>query len=57
MCEYEELFCVLYLGRDSPTTNEGAEEQEETMPVPEDLSTSTGLQHNNRTDKPTGVWM
>ncbi|XP_060781806.1 DNA-binding protein Ikaros isoform X4 [Neoarius graeffei] len=41
-------------GRDSPTTNEGAEEQEETMPVPEDLSTSTGLQHNNRTDKPTG---
>lgn len=57
MCEHEELFCVLYLGRDSPTTNEGAEEQEETMPVPEDLSTSTGLQHNNRTDKPTGVWM
>ncbi|XP_026794854.1 DNA-binding protein Ikaros isoform X3 [Pangasianodon hypophthalmus] len=41
-------------GRDSPTTNEGAEEQEEAMPVPEDLSTSTGLQHNNRTDKPTG---
>ncbi|XP_053535656.1 DNA-binding protein Ikaros isoform X4 [Ictalurus punctatus] len=41
-------------GRDSPTTNEGAEEQEEAMPVPEDLSTSTGLQQNNRTDKPTG---
>ncbi|XP_046730016.1 DNA-binding protein Ikaros isoform X4 [Silurus meridionalis] len=41
-------------GRDSPTTNEGAEDQEEAMPVPEDLSTSTGLQHNNRTDKPTG---
>ncbi|XP_053477095.1 DNA-binding protein Ikaros isoform X2 [Ictalurus furcatus] len=40
-------------GRDSPTTNEGAEEQEEAMPVPEDLSTSTGLQQNNRTDKPT----
>ncbi|KAI5606765.1 DNA-binding protein Ikaros isoform X2, partial [Silurus asotus] len=40
-------------GRDSPTTNEGAEDQEEAMPVPEDLSTSTGLQHNNRTDKPT----
>ncbi|XP_060728361.1 DNA-binding protein Ikaros isoform X2 [Tachysurus vachellii] len=40
-------------GRDSPTTNEGGEEQEEAMPVPEDLSTSTGLQHNNRNDKPT----
>ncbi|XP_036429933.1 DNA-binding protein Ikaros isoform X1 [Colossoma macropomum] len=39
-------------GRDSPPTNEGGEEQEEAMPVPEDLSASTGLQHNNRTDKP-----
>ncbi|XP_043110764.1 DNA-binding protein Ikaros isoform X5 [Puntigrus tetrazona] len=39
-------------GRDSPTANEGAEDQDEAMPVPEDLSASTGLQHNNRTDKP-----
>ncbi|XP_007240369.1 DNA-binding protein Ikaros isoform X1 [Astyanax mexicanus] len=39
-------------GRDSPVTNEGGEEQDEAMPVPEDLSASTGLQHNNRTDKP-----
>ncbi|XP_017580577.1 DNA-binding protein Ikaros isoform X3 [Pygocentrus nattereri] len=41
-------------GRDSPATNEGGEEQEEAMPVPEDLSASTGLQHNNRTDKAAG---
>ncbi|XP_058242116.1 DNA-binding protein Ikaros isoform X4 [Hemibagrus wyckioides] len=41
-------------GTDSPTTNEGGEEQEEAMPVPEDLSTSTGLQSNTRTDKATG---
>ncbi|XP_007240375.1 DNA-binding protein Ikaros isoform X6 [Astyanax mexicanus] len=41
-------------GRDSPVTNEGGEEQDEAMPVPEDLSASTGLQHNNRTDKPVG---
>lgn len=41
-------------GRDSPVTNEGGEEQDEPMPVPEDLSASTGLQHNNRTDKPAG---
>ncbi|XP_026873455.1 DNA-binding protein Ikaros isoform X2 [Electrophorus electricus] len=39
-------------GRDSPATNEGGEDQEEAMPVPEDLSTSTGLQHNHRSDKP-----
>ncbi|XP_066535349.1 DNA-binding protein Ikaros isoform X2 [Hoplias malabaricus] len=39
-------------GRDSPVTNEGGDDQEEPMPVPEDLSASTGLQHNNRTDKP-----
>ncbi|XP_050981705.1 DNA-binding protein Ikaros isoform X4 [Labeo rohita] len=40
-------------GRDSPTANEGGEDQDEAMPVPEDLSASTGLQHNNnRTDKP-----
>uniref|UniRef100_A0A671LT57 DNA-binding protein Ikaros-like n=1 Tax=Sinocyclocheilus anshuiensis TaxID=1608454 RepID=A0A671LT57_9TELE len=38
--------------RDSPTANEGGEDQDEAMPVPEDLSASTGLQHNNRTDKP-----
>ncbi|XP_072534022.1 DNA-binding protein Ikaros isoform X4 [Salminus brasiliensis] len=41
-------------GRDSPVTNEAGEEQEEAMPVPEDLSASTGLQHNNRVDKPVG---
>ncbi|XP_052007504.1 DNA-binding protein Ikaros-like isoform X1 [Xyrauchen texanus] len=39
-------------GTDSPTANEGGEDQDEAMPVPEDLSASTGLQHNNRTDKP-----
>ncbi|XP_009305499.1 DNA-binding protein Ikaros isoform X2 [Danio rerio] len=40
-------------GRDSPmNANEGGEDQDEAMPVPEDLSASTGLQHNNRTDKP-----
>ncbi|XP_039528403.1 DNA-binding protein Ikaros isoform X6 [Pimephales promelas] len=41
-------------GRDSPTAIEGGEDQDEAMPVPEDLSASTGLQHNNRTDKPLG---
>ncbi|XP_052007507.1 DNA-binding protein Ikaros-like isoform X4 [Xyrauchen texanus] len=41
-------------GTDSPTANEGGEDQDEAMPVPEDLSASTGLQHNNRTDKPLG---
>ncbi|XP_005156677.1 DNA-binding protein Ikaros isoform X5 [Danio rerio] len=42
-------------GRDSPmNANEGGEDQDEAMPVPEDLSASTGLQHNNRTDKPLG---
>uniref|UniRef100_A0A8C2AD84 IKAROS family zinc finger 1 (Ikaros) n=1 Tax=Cyprinus carpio TaxID=7962 RepID=A0A8C2AD84_CYPCA len=39
-------------GGDSPNANEGGEDQDEAMPVPEDLSASTGLQHNNRTDKP-----
>lgn len=47
-------FSTLCLGRDSPTANEGGEDQDEAMPVPEDLSASTGLQHNNRTDKPLG---
>ncbi|XP_056326938.1 DNA-binding protein Ikaros isoform X4 [Danio aesculapii] len=42
-------------GRDSPmNANEGGEDQDEAMPVPEDLSASTGLQHNNRIDKPLG---
>uniref|UniRef100_A0A8C2DWF5 IKAROS family zinc finger 1 (Ikaros) n=1 Tax=Cyprinus carpio TaxID=7962 RepID=A0A8C2DWF5_CYPCA len=41
-------------GGDSPNANEGGEDQDEAMPVPEDLSASTGLQHNNRTDKPLG---
>ncbi|XP_062851213.1 DNA-binding protein Ikaros isoform X7 [Trichomycterus rosablanca] len=40
-------------GRESPVTNDGGDEQEEAMPIPEDLSTSTGLQ-NNRTDKLSG---
>uniref|UniRef100_A0A673IDU1 DNA-binding protein Ikaros-like n=1 Tax=Sinocyclocheilus rhinocerous TaxID=307959 RepID=A0A673IDU1_9TELE len=40
--------------RDSPNANEAGEDQDEAMPVPEDLSASTGLQHNNRTDKPLG---
>ncbi|XP_052469517.1 DNA-binding protein Ikaros-like isoform X4 [Carassius gibelio] len=39
-------------GGDSPNANDGGEDQDEAMPVPEDLSASTGLQHNNRTDKP-----
>ncbi|XP_016368151.1 DNA-binding protein Ikaros-like isoform X2 [Sinocyclocheilus rhinocerous] len=39
-------------GGDSPNANEAGEDQDEAMPVPEDLSASTGLQHNNRTDKP-----
>ncbi|XP_059373932.1 DNA-binding protein Ikaros-like isoform X5 [Carassius carassius] len=39
-------------GGDSPNANEVGEDQDEAMPVPEDLSASTGLQHNNRTDKP-----
>ncbi|XP_052469520.1 DNA-binding protein Ikaros-like isoform X7 [Carassius gibelio] len=41
-------------GGDSPNANDGGEDQDEAMPVPEDLSASTGLQHNNRTDKPLG---
>ncbi|KAI7805155.1 DNA-binding protein Ikaros isoform X6 [Triplophysa rosa] len=37
-------------GKDSPTANEGGDDQDEAMPIPEDLSASTGLQ-NNRTEK------
>lgn len=46
-------FSTLCSGRDSPTANEGGDDQDEAMPIPEDLSASTGLQ-NNRTDKPLG---
>ncbi len=53
-CVYIGNFSTLCSGRDSPTANEGGEDQDEAMPVPEDLSASTGLQHNNRTDKPLG---
>ncbi|XP_012693850.2 DNA-binding protein Ikaros isoform X3 [Clupea harengus] len=38
-------------GRDSPLANEASEEMDEAMPVPEDLSATSSLQQNNRTDK------
>ncbi|XP_076142278.1 DNA-binding protein Ikaros isoform X3 [Alosa pseudoharengus] len=38
-------------GRDSPPANEASEETDEAMLVPEDLSATSGLQQNNRTDK------
>uniref|UniRef100_A0AAY4ERT9 C2H2-type domain-containing protein n=1 Tax=Denticeps clupeoides TaxID=299321 RepID=A0AAY4ERT9_9TELE len=38
-------------GRDSPTANETSEDTDEAMPVPEDLSATSSLQQNNRTDK------
>ncbi|XP_010896381.1 DNA-binding protein Ikaros isoform X4 [Esox lucius] len=38
-------------GRDSPPQNEVSEENDESMPVPEDLSASSNLQHNNRGEK------
>uniref|UniRef100_A0A4W5P885 IKAROS family zinc finger 1 (Ikaros) n=1 Tax=Hucho hucho TaxID=62062 RepID=A0A4W5P885_9TELE len=38
-------------GRDSPPPNDVSEENDEAMPVPEDLSASSNLQHNNRGDK------
>ncbi|XP_048126456.1 DNA-binding protein Ikaros isoform X8 [Alosa alosa] len=41
-------------GRDSPPANEASEETDEAMPVPEDLSATSGLQQNNRTDKGLG---
>ncbi|TRY87163.1 hypothetical protein DNTS_024229 [Danionella cerebrum] len=41
-------------GRDSPSAIDGGEEQDEAMPVPEDLSASAGLQHNHRSEKPLG---
>ncbi|XP_062375515.1 DNA-binding protein Ikaros isoform X4 [Sardina pilchardus] len=37
-------------GQDSPLANEASEEMDEAMPVPEDLSATSGLQQNNRTD-------
>lgn len=51
---YTGNFSTLCSEGDSPTANEAGEDQDEAMPVPEDLSASTGLQHNNRTDKPLG---
>ncbi|XP_076142280.1 DNA-binding protein Ikaros isoform X5 [Alosa pseudoharengus] len=41
-------------GRDSPPANEASEETDEAMLVPEDLSATSGLQQNNRTDKGLG---
>ncbi|XP_063047818.1 DNA-binding protein Ikaros isoform X3 [Engraulis encrasicolus] len=41
-------------GRDSPPPNEASEEMDESMPVPEDLSSTAGLQQNNRADKGLG---
>lgn len=41
-------------GRDSPPPNEASEEMDESMPVPEDLSSTAGLQQNNRADKSLG---
>ncbi|KAL2083662.1 hypothetical protein ACEWY4_021435 [Coilia grayii] len=41
-------------GRDSPPANEASEEMDESMPVPEDLSATAGLQQNNRADKGLG---
>ncbi|XP_071235958.1 DNA-binding protein Ikaros-like isoform X5 [Salvelinus alpinus] len=38
-------------GRDSPPPNDVSEDQDEAMLVPEDLSASSNLQHNNRGDK------
>ncbi|XP_030626986.1 DNA-binding protein Ikaros [Chanos chanos] len=38
--------------RESPVATEAVEEPEETMPVPEDLSTSSSLQQNSRAEKP-----
>ncbi|CAB1343424.1 unnamed protein product [Coregonus sp. 'balchen'] len=38
-------------GRDSPPPNDVSEDNDEAMPVPEDLSASSNLQHNNRGDK------
>lgn len=35
-------------GRDSPPANEASEDTDEAMPVPEDLSATSGLQQNNR---------
>uniref|UniRef100_A0A8C5DB36 C2H2-type domain-containing protein n=2 Tax=Gouania willdenowi TaxID=441366 RepID=A0A8C5DB36_GOUWI len=42
-------------GRDSPTANEGPEEAEEPMAVPEDLSASSTQLHNNRGDKACNI--
>lgn len=40
-----------HAGRDSPPPNDVSEENDEAMPIPEDLSASSNLQHNNRGDK------
>lgn len=45
------LLVFLHVGRDSPPPNDVSEDQDEAMPVPEDLSASSNLQHNNRGDK------
>ncbi|XP_061693630.1 DNA-binding protein Ikaros isoform X3 [Syngnathoides biaculeatus] len=42
-------------GRDSPPANEGAEEAEEPMAVPEDLSAGSAHQQHNRGDKACNI--
>ncbi|KAJ8291113.1 hypothetical protein GJAV_G00021540 [Gymnothorax javanicus] len=38
-------------GRESPSMNEASDDIDDPMAVPEDLSASSGQQHNNKTDK------
>ena len=45
------LLVFPHVGRDSPPPNDVSEENDEAMPIPEDLSASSNLQHNNRGDK------
>ncbi|XP_053731512.1 DNA-binding protein Ikaros isoform X2 [Synchiropus splendidus] len=42
-------------GRETPPANETSEDAEEPMAVPEDLSTSSSLQQNNRGDKACNI--
>ncbi|XP_035273737.1 DNA-binding protein Ikaros isoform X9 [Anguilla rostrata] len=41
-------------GRESPPVNEASEDPDDPMAVPEDLSASSGQQHNNKPDKGLG---
>ncbi|XP_031434753.1 DNA-binding protein Ikaros isoform X5 [Clupea harengus] len=49
--EMSQIPVCPFSGRDSPLANEASEEMDEAMPVPEDLSATSSLQQNNRTDK------